>query len=180
MDNEEKEEKKEHTSGKTLLELEQESLRKLEQFVVLTWQPNPIRQRVKVWIDDGTFKLVLTNEKFISTLENILMDNQSKKSYLNMRNIENSLSQYQGFYRYFRETDEFKVLHQLRFNDKMTKQELYENSRAEYNARFGKDNELNKIVDANNIFDMAYKADLHKEMRKSSYLQNVARYYGGF
>lgn len=180
MDEENGEIKKEHTSGKTLLELEQESLRKLEQFVVLTWQPNPARHRVKVWIDDGTFKLTLAYEKFISILENILMDNKSKLSYMNMRNIENSLSQYQGFYRYFRETDKFEVLHQLRFNDRITMQELYENSRAEYNARFGKDNELNRFVSANSIFDTAYNADLHKEVKKGNYLQNIAHFFGGF
>lgn len=174
------EEKKEHTDGKTLLELEQESLRKLEQFVVLTWQPNPAKHRVKIWIDNGTFKLTLTYEKFISILENILMDNKSKLSYMNMRNIENSLSQYQGFFRYFRETDKLEALHQLRFNDKITMQELHKNSQAEYDARFGKNSVLNKLVSSNGIFDAAYKADLHKEMKKDVFLQNTAHFYGGF
>ena len=94
MEDNEKEE--ERTSSKTLAELEAESLRRFEQSIEITWQPIPNRHKVRVWIDDGTFKMVMSNEKFIKTLEDILMDNQSQKTYYNMRNIENSLSQYQG------------------------------------------------------------------------------------
>ena len=172
-------EKEEQTSSKTLAELEAESLRRFEQFIEITWQPIPDRHKVRVWIDDGTFKMIMSNEKFISTLENILMDNQSQKTYYNMRNIENSLSQHQGFYQYNRQTDEYRALHQLCFNDKLTKQDLYENARADYDAKFGKDNVLNHMVNIS-LFDKMADADIRKQNIQNNLLKNIARFYGGF
>lgn len=177
MEDNEKEE--ERTSSKTLAELEAESLRRFEQFIEITWQPIPNRHKVRVWIDDGTFKMVMSNEKFIKTLEDILMDNQSQKTYYNMRNIENSLSQYQGFYQYNRQTDEYRALSQLRFNDKLTKQDLYENARADYDAKFGKDNILNHMVNIS-LFDKMADADIRKQNIQNNLLKNTARFYGGF
>ena len=95
-ENENEEKKVEYTSGKTLLELEQESLRKLEQFVVITWQPRPNKGTVRIWIDDGTFKMTMKNEKFIEILESILLKDEEHpmyQTYYNLKNIENSLNQ---------------------------------------------------------------------------------------
>lgn len=170
---EEENEVKERTSSKALLELEQESLHKLEQFIVITWQPLPQRERVKIWIDDGTFKMYLSNKKFIDILENILMDNQSEKTYRNMRNIELSLKEYQGFYQYNRQTDTFRELHQLHFNEKFSKNELYEESRKDYDKKFGK--EKNDIL-KNNIFNIIAGKDI--QFTSGINLENKPRFYG--
>ena len=109
--------------------------------------------------------------------ENLNEENNSNNS--DIRNIENSLTQYQGFYQYNRQTDEYRALHQLRFNDKLTKQDLYENARADYNAKFGKDNILNKMVELD-IYGKIVSNDIASEKQKHNFLKNTAHFYGGF
>ena len=184
-ENENEEKKVEHTSGKTLLELEQESLRKLEQFVDITWQPRPNKGTVRIWIDDGTFKMTMKNEKFIEILESILLKDEEHpmyQTYYNLKNIENSLNQYQGFYQYNREKDEYRALRQLRLNDKMSKNELYEESRKDYENKMNSKNRLNDLNINGLDFDIYNKiaGQSIKNDKKKSMLENSARFYGGF
>lgn len=157
---------------KTLQELEDEQIHQLEQFTVLTWQPQPQKGRVRVWVDDGAFKLSLSNEKFVSVITQLLMDSQSKQTYYNLKNIENSLGEYQGFYQYNRATDTFKALHQIRDLDTLDRHELYQEARADFMKK-----RHDGILTSETVFSAA-DADRKAVQVKSGALSAMKRFYG--
>ena len=129
--------------------------------------------------------MTMKNEKFIEILENILLKDEEHpmyQTYYNLKNIENSLNQYQGFYQYNREKDEYRALRQLRLNDKMSKNELYEESRKDYENKMNSKNRLNDLNINGLDFDIYNKiaGQSIKNDKKKSMLENTARFYGGF
>lgn len=151
-----------------------EEKKHFEQFTVLTWQPNPARGRVKVWVDDGVFKLILPNEKFIELLTELLQDNQSYKTYYNLKNIENSLKEYQGFYQYRRDTDEYKALHQMAEREFLDRVALYEQTRKNLVSS-------DTVVSDQAIYDEILAPEMNAFKKKQGAIRSMEalnRYYG--
>jgi hypothetical protein len=89
------------------------------------------------------------------------------QTYYNLKNIENSLNQYQGFYQYNREKDEYRALRQLRLNDKMSKNELYEESQKDYENKMNSKNRLNDLNINGLDFDIYNKIANRKQFKKA-------------
>ena len=57
------------------------------------------------------------------------MESLDSETYQNIKKIEWSLDQYQGFYQYDREKDTFRELQQIRMADPFTPKDVYEGAR---------------------------------------------------
>lgn len=100
----------ESTSAKTLADIEADNEKALQQFMIVVWKPNPVTHSIEVYIDDGSIRFFMKDEKFVAQLEAVLMDSCTAETYKNITRIKNSMFEYGGVFYYDRGKDFFTEL----------------------------------------------------------------------
>lgn len=129
--NNSKPQKVEHTTSEQLQEFERKTEEQFQMFMFIIWEPNPRRGVVRVILDDGTIKLHMKYEKFLSVLESVLTSqDMSLDVYRNFQKIRLSLDEYQGVYYYDRVNNIYKRLSSIETIEKLKPKDIYEAERA--------------------------------------------------
>jgi len=101
----------------------------LNQFVFLVYYVNPVKDSVRLVLDDGSIKLFLKRDKFQGLIEKIINETLEKERQYTLFRIKESLRVYGGLFYYDRKNNEFRQLSDTYDIEKITPQELLSESR---------------------------------------------------
>lgn len=110
----------------------------LEQFLFIVYFTDPVRDRIRLIVDDGSIKMTIPREKFIY-LFNMLLQPRTIEIERNFIRIKDSLNSFGKWYYYDRLKNKFKELLELPEVEKLNPSKLFENTsfiKEELNERF--------------------------------------------
>lgn len=96
----------------------------LEQFLFLVYYTDPIKDRIRLIVDDGSIKLNISREKFTYLLNELL---QPRDMFVekNFQRIKQSLNSFGKWYYYDRIKNNFKELLELPKKEKIVPSDLF-------------------------------------------------------
>lgn len=90
----------------------------LNEFLFIVWFPNPLKDIVRIILDDGSIKMTMKRDKFLKIMSDILNNTFLKECQYTLFRIKESLNNYGGIYFYDRRENSFiEVKEKLDFNN---------------------------------------------------------------
>ena len=96
----------------------------LNQFVFLLYFVNPVKDNVRIILDDGTIKFYMKRDKFLKIMEDLLNETLLKECQYTLFRIKESLNVYGGIFHYDRKENIFKQVTERVDLSKINPQEL--------------------------------------------------------
>jgi hypothetical protein len=99
-------------AGPNLAEMMEAEDHSFDQAMLFVWECNPTKDMVRITLDDGTIRLMMRRDKFLSLLADVINIDNPGTNY-NYFLIKESLHRYGGHYFYDRIHDEFRELSEM-------------------------------------------------------------------
>ena len=109
----------------------EEMEKKFTNFLFVLYYTNPLKNSVRVSLDDGSIKMWMSRGKFLKLMEDILNDTLLWECQQILYKVKVSLNSYGKFYWYNRANNDFKELSEGHDYDKIRPQDLFSESRKE-------------------------------------------------
>jgi len=100
-----------------------------DQFIFIVWIVNPLRDNVRVVLDDGSIKMYLKRDKFEKIMTDILNETLEKDRQYTLFRIRESLRVYGGIFYYDRVKNDFREVREAVDMDNIRPHELMAESR---------------------------------------------------
>ena len=101
----------------------------LNNFVFLVYYVNPLKDSVKLVLDDGNIKMWVKRDKFLAIISKILNESLLKECQYTLFRIRESLGKYGGLFYYDRRDNVFKELNESVSFENIRPAELFAESR---------------------------------------------------